>query len=257
MRPLALLAVLACACVVFSGCAGTGNGKASPSSTSSTSSSHASSSSSSTSASNGTGNATNHAPTGTLAVLVNGTGASFNLTGGDSDGDNLTWTLAFGDGNATNGTALPAALNHTYAPGNYSANFTLRDGKAATSYTAAINASAASSGTATAMTFTGTVYAPDPVAASQQDNECLFALMTITFGQPPSGKGLGDYHSFAGQVLDNAKVAVTPSGMLWQFLTGSSYDGDHNAATVPAGSDGFLICSSTAVDANYTVTITP
>lgn len=70
----------------------------------------------------------NQAPTGSISVVINGTNATFTLGGSDPDGDALVWDLDFGDGNATNGTVLPAMVNHTYAAGNFTANFTVSDG---------------------------------------------------------------------------------------------------------------------------------
>lgn len=96
--------------------------------------------SSSSSSTGPAGNATgNHPPTGALDVQVNGTLANFTLTGSDADNDSLSWTLAFGDGNATNGTALPATVTHNYtAAGNVTPVFTLSDGNHTTAYNATI-----------------------------------------------------------------------------------------------------------------------
>lgn len=55
---------------------------------------------------------------GTAPLLVNFT---LNATGNVS-----SWALGFGDGQTTNGTTLPAAVNHTYEiGGNFSANLTV------------------------------------------------------------------------------------------------------------------------------------
>ena len=74
-------------------------------------------------------NATN----GTAPLAVNFT---VNATAGA-----LSWSLAFGDGSATNGTSLPAAANHTYSVGgNFSANLTVTyAGGATANATLAIN----------------------------------------------------------------------------------------------------------------------
>lgn len=72
-----------------------------------------------------------------MTATVNGTTATFALTGSDPDGDALTWSLTFGDGSSENGTALPADVPHTYAAaGNVSATYTLRDGKTASVFQA-------------------------------------------------------------------------------------------------------------------------
>lgn len=53
----------------------------------------------------------------------------------------MSWTLAFGDGNQTNGTSVPGAANHTYAaPGAYNATLTVRSGNASATRTLAVNA---------------------------------------------------------------------------------------------------------------------
>lgn len=98
-----------------------------------------------TSGSNGTA-AENHPPT--ASMTANGTGAapasvSFLLNGTDADGDALTWALAFGDGNATNGTSLPANVTYAYPqPGAYNATLTVSDGKATTNVTLLLNLTA-------------------------------------------------------------------------------------------------------------------
>lgn len=159
MRLTALLAVACLLALAVAGCSGKDGGGAASSSTSASSSSHSGSGSSSTSRS-GSGSssasssssspsaAPNHAPTGAVSVIVNGTAASFNLTGADADGDSLSWTLSFGDGATTNGTTLPSAVTHTYAAaGNFSANYTLTDGKDPASYNVTVQAAAAGAGT--------------------------------------------------------------------------------------------------------------
>lgn len=100
---------------------GTGSGTSSPTGTTTNSASDTST--------GPLGNETNRAPLAGLTVATNGTNATFSLTGTDPDGDNLTWELDYGDGNATNGTSLPLTVNHTYAmTGNFSANLTVSDG---------------------------------------------------------------------------------------------------------------------------------
>lgn len=147
----ALLAVLALTIVALAGCTSNGGGgddEPTTSSSSSSSRSTSSSASSTTSASSSSSAPTNQndAPTGSLNAVVAGLVATFNLTGSDPDGDALSWALAFGDGNVTQGTALPASANHTYAAaGNFTAVFTLTDGKASASYNVTVAAVAAAS----------------------------------------------------------------------------------------------------------------
>jgi PKD repeat protein len=156
VRLTALLATLTILTLAFAGCSdggGDGDGETSSStSTTQAGSGSASSSSSGTKSSTGTGSATatgtgsasNEAPTGTVSASVNGTNATFTLTGSDADGDALTWELDFGDDSALeDGTTLPATVNHTYAVGNYTANFTVADGKENKTYMVEINVTAA------------------------------------------------------------------------------------------------------------------
>ena len=65
----------------------------------------------------------------------------FTVDGYDSDGDELAWTLSFGDGTASfGGQALPAKVNHTFAAGSYTTNLTVSDGTATTSAILAVTA---------------------------------------------------------------------------------------------------------------------
>ena len=158
MRVLVLAATLLVLTATLAGCSGKGSGDDASSSSSSTSSragsatTSASSSATSTSATTTTTgstttapNATNRAPTAQLsAVVANGSlTVNFTLDGADLDQDPLAWTLAFGDGNQTNGTTLPANVTHDYVVGNYTATLTVSDGKA--NGTASVNVTLASS----------------------------------------------------------------------------------------------------------------
>lgn len=74
----------------------------------------------------------NAAPVANLTMVVpNGTqpgNVTFTLDGGDADGDALDWTFTVG--NLTeNGTALPATVNATLEPGNWTATLTVSDGR--------------------------------------------------------------------------------------------------------------------------------
>lgn len=138
--------------VALAGCTGGGDDdpKAASSSSSSTSRSTTTSappaSSATTSSSTTTSTApppANKPPTGSIGAASNGTAVNFTLTGSDPDGDSLSWTLAFGDGNMTEGTSLPANAQHTYSVGNHTANFTVTDGMASASYTLVVPVKAA------------------------------------------------------------------------------------------------------------------
>jgi hypothetical protein len=136
---LALLAAFALA-----GCADDAEGDGSSTTTSgvlitytgtrsSTTTSAASTTTSASTATTGAGEPANQAPAATFAVAVDGTNATFTLEGSDPDGDVIVWDLAFGDGTSANGTSLPATVVHAYAAGNFTAGFTVTDGKAPTS----------------------------------------------------------------------------------------------------------------------------
>lgn len=155
MRALSLLAAVAIAAVVLSGCASKSSDSSSPSptaasTTSAGTTSHAPSSSGVTAgpgpsssappASSGTG-APNKAPSPTLTASTLGGNlplkVNFTLNAKDADGDAMTWTFdANGDGKADKtgkSTDFPAKANYTYsAKGNYTASFTVSDGKNST-----------------------------------------------------------------------------------------------------------------------------
>lgn len=142
-----LLVLLLALALAMAGCSSKspdkGDSSSSSSSTSSSSSGTSSSSGSSSSSGTPTGGPSNRAPSGALAASsLNGTlplQVNFTLSGSDPDDDALSWTLAFGDGNVTNGTALPATASHSYgAAGNYSAIYVLSDGKLNATYNVTI-----------------------------------------------------------------------------------------------------------------------
>lgn len=143
MRTLALLASLTILAMAFAGCTGDDGGGEGTTSTSSSSSRTSSTATGTSSPSSTSGSATststgstpqNQGPSGSISVTVNGTNATFSLTGSDPDGDTLVWDLTFGDGASTNGTQLPANVTHAYAAGNFTANFTVTDGQAPSTY---------------------------------------------------------------------------------------------------------------------------
>jgi hypothetical protein len=157
MRTLALLAALTTVAMAFAGCSD-GGGDGDSSTTSSSASGTASATGSSTSRSaTSTGSATstssgstpqNRAPAGSISVAVNGTNATFTLTGSDPDGDTIVWDLAYGDGNGTNATSLPANVTHAYpSTGNFTANFTITDGASPVTYDVVLNVTGGAGGT--------------------------------------------------------------------------------------------------------------
>jgi hypothetical protein len=138
MRLTALLASLAFVALAFAGCSDGGDDddgtttttttSTSRSVTTSSSSSSTTSSSSSSSSTTTTAAPANQAPSGSVSAAVNGTNVTFTLTGSDPDGDTVTWELELGDGTTEDGTTLPATVEHAYAAGNYTVNFTITDG---------------------------------------------------------------------------------------------------------------------------------
>lgn len=132
MRLLALLAAALLSTLVLAGCSDNGGGGGTTSTTTTTAAAATTTTSRSatttTTAAGTTSSAPqDRAPTGSASAVVNGTAVAFELNGTDPDGDALSWTLAFGDGASTEGTALPATADHTYAVGNFTATFTVSD----------------------------------------------------------------------------------------------------------------------------------
>lgn len=141
----ALAAILLLVGLALSGCFSGGNDDLEPSATASSSSTSTATttttpraSSSATSTTSTTSAPTpqeNRAPTGSIAAAINGTSVNFTLSGHDADGDALSWTLDFGDGNATQGTALPAEIAHNYTvAGNVTVLLAISDSQETASY---------------------------------------------------------------------------------------------------------------------------
>jgi PKD repeat protein len=205
----------------------------------------------------------NQAPTGSLAVAPTGLNATFQLQGQDADGDSLTWNLTFGDGSSANGTFQPAAVvdeavqpigtttatnvTHLYtAAGLFNATFTVSDGRDSTVYNATVNVTSLEA--RGPMTFIGHVVFPDPVLSTE--GECLFAL-SDQFGIPPGGGYAGDYFTFDA-VGKGWTFSFDVDGMIAYFGGNKGPSGD-----VPADAADVQACSETAVDTDYTLTLTP
>jgi hypothetical protein len=226
-----LTAVLALACLLalaFAGCSG--KDKDGGTSSSSTSSSHSSSSATTTSASSSstshsssstsTGPQPNRAPTGSISALVNGTLATFTLNGTDPDGDALTWHLAFGDGNSTNGTSVPATLDHNYtAPsGNLTVHYTLTDGKSPVTYNVTLNMTG---GGAPAFVFTGAV-------AQSCAGPCELGTPVGSPPIPLPGAG-GCVDFYADKAGTFCIWTELPAGLVGKAFTLTSTSGDPDA----------------------------
>lgn len=203
---------------------------------------------------------TNQAPVANLtAPVLQGVApfaVTFSVNATDADGDAIAYNLTFGDGTPPSLGDFAALFEvaHTFAAaGTYEVVLNVSDGAAfgLDSLTVIVEAAAPSE----PVVFTGMVVGPDPTP--NITSECFAALMTLFFGFPGNDRGLGDHRSFGGQVLDNYAVTMTPAGMHWQFVAGTGYNGDAATGSVPPGSTGVLICSSTAVNANYALTLTP
>lgn len=185
MRILAVLAVALLSTAVLAGCSDDSNGDEPSSSTSSTSRSTTSATASSSSRSSTTSSSStstapaNSPPSGSISAVA-GSGAlpvrvNFTLSGSDPDGDVIVWDLAFGDSAAANGTVLPATVAHNYtAAGNYTAVFTITDGKESATYDVAVAVTAGGSAGFTAV-FSEAQSAPSNPAMSAGDPSVGFA----------------------------------------------------------------------------------
>jgi hypothetical protein len=264
MRLSALLASLTLVAMLFAGCAGDNDGEGDGASTSTSGTASRSTSGSATTSRSSTGTTTssgttstgpaaNHAPTGSVSAVVNGTEVAFALAGEDQDGDDLSWELSFGDASAaTTGTTLPANVTHEYAAGNFTANFTVSDGQTTASYEVDVGLSAG--GGSQAVVLAGHVVLPDPFA--QADFGCL-----MDAGRRDSGTPAG----YTGQdhPIDAAQwgwtYALDVAGMIAEYWSTATILGHGNSGTVPADAAYVVICISdpTAADSDYQLTLTP
>lgn len=155
--------------------------------------------------------APNQPPAGSISVAVNGTQATFNLTGSDPDDDALTWNLTFGDGDSANGTTLPANVTHVFpAAGNFSANLTISDGNLSANYSVTVLTVAVAAGTT--QTISGSYGFDNPA--------CYGGPYDAVPNDEPSGQ-IADY-------LTYLEVAVDP-GTIGQpfvatFVSGAAMD---------------------------------
>ncbi|MEA3137436.1 MAG: hypothetical protein QOC71_1717 [Thermoplasmata archaeon] len=252
MRLSAVLATLTLVALLFAGCSGDKGGDGTSTSSSSSASKTTSATGSSTSKSStgttssssttSTGTASNSAPTGTFSSVVNGTSVTFTMNATDADGDNLTWELAFGDSSAkASGDVLPTTVTHQYALGNYTANFTVTDGKDPVSYDVALKVVGAATGgvtsqdaeaewTAAYNTGCGTPEAYDAVPMTEGVTYAIFAVDAGTWDQP----FLASFDSQAAQ--DHILFVDAGGAILLEMEVGLSSLGWDAAGTVPADS---------------------
>lgn len=196
-----------------------------------------------------TGGTANQPPTGSMAAVVNGTGVTFALRGSDPDADALSWTLAFGDGNSTNGTSLPSNVTHTYAAtGNLTATFTLSDGAHSVNYTANFTVGGGSSG----VVLSGHVVTPDPFAAA--DIGCLLDAGRRDGGGP--GGVTGQDHPLEPSHWGLA-YAFDVSGFLAEFWGDGAILGSGTSGQVPEEALYVVVCISdpAAADSEYQLTL--
>jgi len=177
---------------------------------------------------------------------------NFTVDATDADKDALQWTLDYGDSStAAKGTALPATPAHTFAAaGNFSATFTVTDGKASANRTLAIKVAAG--GAHEVYTFTNKFTGVDPDTSG-----------VPFFGACPGGaQDVGGNWNTLNKVIDGWSYAVTPAGKGWVawFVAsdGSTYTGNGGeTGTVPAASVEVDICTADPTSGGtYTFTAT-
>lgn len=265
MRLTALLAALTFLTLAFAGCSdGGGDGEDTTTSSTSTSASATTSSSSSSSSASATTSASssstetsgpsNSPPTGSISASVNGTNVTFTLTGSDPDGDTLVWELDFGDGQKEDGTTLPATVEHVYAVGNYTANFTVTDGTDPKTYDVEVAVAALAGGGAggQVVTFTGTIVAPDPFAVTA--GTCILVLMSSQAPQETFGG------SFAAAGVQGWSYSFDVTGVITLFVDGADNPiPGGESGSVPEAAVTIYTCgaSEDAVMLDYTLSLVP
>ena len=241
----AVLAVLLLLTALLAGCAGGNDDDPEPTPSSSSTSSSGSTSiapgtsfSLSSSSSTSTGGPANQAPTATLAASVNGTSVTFNLTGTDPEGDDLRWTLTFGDGNQTNGASLPGNATYVYpAAGNYTASLTVTDGTNVGNASVQLNLSAVAAGP-TVQDFTAEIVpATNPACTSDTVPYDAVPGSFAEVAVVPGTIGRAFTATFdSGAAQDHVLFLDAAGEILLHVTTGLPSDADWIAAgTVPTG----------------------
>lgn len=171
----------------------------------------------------------------------------FTVDASDAEGDALTWTLdADGDGAAdSEGTQenLPFDFTYTFdTAGTYEATLTVGDGVEETVATLAVTILEAAGPTVEPVVITGTALAPNPAHPVQ----CL------------RGGVDGDLHSIAPAEA-GWTWTIEPDTFYVYWWAGDTFVdvGGNAGGEVPEGATDAEICSETAVDATYTMTLTP
>ena len=164
-------------------------------------------------------------------MSVNGTDASFNLTGNDPDGDALNWTLSFGD-NSTNetGSLLPSNVTHAYLAGTFNASFALTDGQLTATYNVTV-----------------TVEASAPAGESQAVTAewrtggigCLAPINPWVFGTPANGVDVYEFAVEPGTIGKpfTATFEATAAVLFWgvDFFDGAPPAAPRGGAPALAG----------------------
>lgn len=240
-----ILAILLALTLLLAGCASSGGDEAPSSSSTTTSTAVASQTQTSTTTSSTTTTtappAENKAPTGSLGAVATGLQANFTLNGTDPDGDALSWTLAFGDGNRTEGTQLPVTIRHTFAAaGTFTAVFTLDDGQAQSSYNVTV-AATASPVTATTQDFQGGWSFANNVACLDSSAPYDAVPMTegvtyLTFAVDPGTVGLPFVADFlSGAFIDHLLFLDAAGAILLDAEAGGTSFSWTAEGTVPPG----------------------
>jgi PKD repeat protein len=196
-------------------------------------------------------NATNEAPTATVEA-DNVTGSFpltvvFTLNGSDPEGDELSWTLSFGDDaeNAT-GSELPANATHEYAAaGNFTVFFEVSDGVNAANMTLAVNVTEAVSAGGEPYVISGSTLIPFPGA------DALACINDDIDGNIYDLEPAGPGWSYVLEPGDGS------FGLYW--YSGGDYDSTGTpTGVVPDGMDQVEICNISGLPgSDYSLTLTP
>lgn len=120
--------------------------------------------------------------------------------------DNTTWRVDFGDGNTTEGSALPATVDHTFGPGNHTVTATFQRGNETASTNLTVTAAASAAGPVlpeqTHFEFGDSLgCAGDVLGAAGLD--------CITFTLGPDGNGIDGYWQELGEAYWGLSLTST------------------------------------------------
>lgn len=193
---------------------------------------------------------------------------NFTLAGSDPDGDPLTWTLSFGDGNATNGTLLPGNESHEYGEaGNYSVVFVLSDGRLNATYNVTIQVQPGGGAAFTAVFTEGQVVPSNPL------NSAMIPMVGYAGGTGCAGfwDGTSGFDcvffeleaAWAGKAFTATADTGNPDLEFWEvcdpsdiFATAGFATAGPEAGTIPADAGCVVIWNGEASAATPTYTFT-